>query len=108
MKIDYKKYSLSQLEVLMIEISHEIEERKKVEAESIRQKIENLLQASGLSLDDVYTEKDIGVRTNKVPMKYRHPSDETIEWSGRGKMPIWMKELIEQGAQREDFLIHHD
>lgn len=107
MKIDYKKYSLFQLEVMMMEVSHEIEERKKLEAENIRQKIENLLQESGLSLDDVYTEKDIGVRSNKVPMKYRHPTDETIEWSGRGKMPIWMRELIEQGAKKEDFLIVH-
>ncbi len=108
MKIDYKKYSLSQLETVMVEISHEIEERKKVEAENIRLKIENILQASGLSLDDVYTEKDIGIRTNKVPMKYRHPSDSSIEWSGRGKMPLWMKDLIEQGAAKEDFLIIHE
>lgn len=105
MKINYKKYSLNQLELIMIEVSSEIEERKKLEAENIRQKIENLLQESGLSLDDVYTEKDIGVRSNKVPMKYRHPTDTTIEWSGRGKMPIWMRELIEAGADREDFLI---
>lgn len=105
MKIDYKKYSLSQLEAVMIEISHEIEERKKLEAESIRLKIENILQESGLSLDDVYTDKDMGIRTNKVPMKYRHPEDGSIEWSGRGKMPLWMKDLIEQGAKKEDFLI---
>lgn len=108
MKIDYKKYSLSQLEVIMMDISREIEERKKMEAESIRLKIESLLQASGLSLVDVYTEKDMGIRTHKVPMKYRHPTDASIEWSGRGKMPIWMRELIEQGAQKEDFLILHD
>lgn len=105
MKIDYKKYSLLQLEIMLMEISHEIEERKKLEAESIRQKIESLLQESGLSLDDVYTEKDIGIRTNKVPMKYRHPEESSIEWSGRGKMPIWMRDLIALGAEKEDFLI---
>ncbi|MBS7824870.1 H-NS histone family protein [Wohlfahrtiimonas chitiniclastica] len=105
MKIDYKKYSLLQLEGILMEVSQEIEERKKLEAESIRQKIENLLQESGLSLDDVYTEKDMGVRSNKVPMKYRHPADPLIQWSGRGKMPIWMRDLIEQGATKDDFLI---
>lgn len=108
MKIDYKKYSLSQLEALMSELSFEIEEKKKLEADNIRSKIESILQESGLSLDDVYTEKDIGMRTNKVPMKYRHPTDPTIEWSGRGKMPIWMKELTEHGAKKEDFLIHQN
>ncbi|WP_018122371.1 H-NS family nucleoid-associated regulatory protein [Wohlfahrtiimonas chitiniclastica] len=105
MKIYYKKYSLLQLEGILMEVSQEIEERKKLEAESIRQKIENLLQESGLSLDDVYTEKDMGVRSNKVPMKYRHPTDPSIQWSGRGKMPIWMRDLIEQGATKDDFLI---
>jgi DNA-binding protein H-NS len=36
--------------------------------------------------------------------KYRDPNSGTT-WSGRGKLPRWMKRLIEQGANREDFRI---
>jgi DNA-binding protein H-NS len=36
--------------------------------------------------------------------KYRDPVSGTT-WSGRGKVPRWMKHLLEQGATRDDFLI---
>jgi DNA-binding protein H-NS len=36
--------------------------------------------------------------------KYRNP-DSGETWSGRGRLPRWMVALIEQGAEREDFLI---
>ncbi len=104
MGIDYKKYSIAELETMVCDIGREIEERKKVEAESIRQKIESLLQQSGLRIDDVFSEKEI-LKVAKVPAKYRHPTNHSLEWSGRGKMPLWMKEFVDKGAQKEDFLI---
>ena len=38
----------------------------------------------------------------RVPVKYRGPHGET--WSGRGKLPNWLKLEIAKGAKREDFL----
>ena len=40
----------------------------------------------------------------RVSPKYRDPSSGST-WSGRGKVPRWMKRLLEQGAQRDDFRI---
>jgi len=39
----------------------------------------------------------------KVPPKYRGPNGET--WAGRGGTPVWMKEALKNGKNREDFLI---
>ena len=39
-----------------------------------------------------------------VSPKYRDPTSGST-WSGRGKVPRWMKRLLEQGAQRDDFRI---
>jgi DNA-binding protein H-NS len=39
--------------------------------------------------------------TKKVAPKYRHPDDPGIVWSGRGKTPVWLKELQEQGRAKE-------
>jgi DNA-binding protein H-NS len=36
--------------------------------------------------------------------KYRDPVSGAT-WSGRGKVPRWMRHLIEQGAKRDDFRI---
>ena len=38
-----------------------------------------------------------------VAPKYRGPNGET--WSGRGLMPRWMSQRVEQGAKKEDFAI---
>lgn len=47
----------------------------------------------------------IGVdRRSQVRPKYQSP-DGTHTWSGRGKPPQWMKELLDGGASKEDFEI---
>ena len=35
--------------------------------------------------------------TKKVPPKFRHPDDPGLVWSGRGKTPVWLRELEKQG-----------
>ena len=34
----------------------------------------------------------------KVPPKYRNPSDKSLTWTGRGRMPLWAAELYEAGT----------
>ena len=46
----------------------------------------------------------IAARGMPASPKYRDPVSGTT-WSGRGKVPRWMKQLLEQGAKRDDFLI---
>jgi DNA-binding protein H-NS len=39
--------------------------------------------------------------TKKVPPKFRHPDDPGIVWSGRGKTPVWLRELEKKGRGKE-------
>jgi len=41
----------------------------------------------------------------KVAPKYRDPNNPQNTWAGRGAIPKWMAEKIDEGAKREDFLI---
>jgi len=41
-----------------------------------------------------------------LPVKYRGPEGQ--EWSGRGTVPKWLKDLLVDGKTREDFLIGQD
>jgi len=41
----------------------------------------------------------------KVEPKYRNPANAAETWSGRGKPPRWLAEYLNQGRNREDFLI---
>ena len=43
--------------------------------------------------------------TRKVAPKYRNPANAKETWSGRGKQPRWLAELVKKGKKPEDFLI---
>jgi DNA-binding protein H-NS len=48
-----------------------------------------------------------GKRTRSgLPPKFRHPSNPSLTWAGKGRTPLWMTELIEkgEGKDKEDFL----
>ena len=48
--------------------------------------------------------RPVKAKASPVAAKYRDPVGGTT-WSGRGRMPVWMKTAIETGATRERFLI---
>ena len=43
-------------------------------------------------------------RSRKLPPRYRNPSTGQT-WTGRGLQPRWMREAIQVGQSKEDFLI---
>lgn len=36
---------------------------------------------------------------------YQHPVRTNLKWSGRGRAPMWMLELIESGYQKEELRV---
>ena len=46
-----------------------------------------------------------GRKLGKVPPKYRNPANPTDTWTGRGKQPRWLADLVKKGRKPEDFLI---
>lgn len=41
----------------------------------------------------------------KTAVKYRHPTDPSLTWSGRGRPSKWLAELVAKGHKREEFAI---
>jgi DNA-binding protein H-NS len=37
----------------------------------------------------------------KAPLKFRHPEQPALVWSGRGKTPLWLRELEQSGRLDE-------
>jgi DNA-binding protein H-NS len=98
--------SLSRMEQAVRERRQAKQDEARVTA---REKIEEQLKSSGLSLFDLYPElaktRSKG-GSGSVPTKYRGPNDES--WSGRGHKPNWLTKLIEEGRQEEEFLIRKE
>jgi DNA-binding protein H-NS len=77
-----------------------------------------IMAAAGIDIADLKSAlkgaSDLGVRqkgakakkegakpTKKVAPKFRHPDDPGIVWSGRGKTPVWLRELENQGRAKQ-------
>ncbi len=43
--------------------------------------------------------------TNRIAVKYRHPSESDKTWTGRGIMPRWLKALVDQGHDLSEFRV---
>jgi DNA-binding protein H-NS len=37
--------------------------------------------------------------------KYRHPENPEQTWTGRGRQPDWIKDALEKGQSKDEFLI---
>ena len=42
----------------------------------------------------------------KIPAKYRNPDNHSQTWTSRGLAPKWLKALIAQGRDKNEFLIN--
>lgn len=82
---------------------------------AILTKAMNKIQAivDGFELDDVDVIeqfvhwRETGVvdeRIGAIKPKYINPNTGET-WSGRGKLPIWLQEFVDKGADKEEFLI---
>jgi len=94
--------SLKELKTLRKDVDKEIanfESRKKREALS---ELEKKAAELGFSLSELTG----APKVKKVsPPKYRNPNDATQTWTGRGRIPLWLKAHEDAGGSRDDTLI---
>ena len=104
-KSDLDGLSVKELQSLESWISEAIVERKAAELAEVKDKLAALAEKSGFGLDEIFGKVRKGGARGKVAPKYRNPSDPSETWTGRGRMPLWMKAATDKGAKREKFLI---
>ena len=67
----------------------------------LRERFTKEAEAAGFTLAEV-----IGVSSKKTrakpAAKYRDPRNPGKTWSGRGKKPVWLQELLDQGKTLEE------
>lgn len=90
-------------------------ERQIAEATSVARgealtKIKELMAQYGLTISDLAANSNhaapraSATRESGVAPKFRHPSTGET-WAGRGRMPKWCKDWVDQGRKLEDCLI---
>ena len=123
MSINLEGLSAKELQALIAKANQRkksLAKRKPVAA--VRKKLVSLAKAEGYSIDELFgtgrmVREKAGVaakkaparksaaKGSKVPPKYRHPSDASLTWAGRGMPPKWLAAELAKGKTLDDFLI---
>ena len=104
--MDLTTLSLVQLKELQQRIPAEMKRREEAEKVAFLNEMREMALQRGLSLDDVLGKPKKGARVGStVKVKYRHPSNPSLEWTGRGRTPVWVREWMEQGNSLESLLV---
>jgi len=107
--IDLSKLSVEELESLVKDAQAEITARREAERERVLGQMRELAASLGLTLEDVVKlerRKEVkGVAAASVQAKYRHPTNPSLTWTGRGKRPAWVAEALASGKSLEDLAV---
>lgn len=107
-KINLSALSASELQQLKSEIEKELNERSsKLQA---IEEVKKLAASKGLKLEELLAElggsKPKGKRElGPAPIRFRHPKDASLTWSGRGKRPNWMKDAMAKGFTEDQMRV---
>lgn len=114
MSEEFANKSDLEIQALIGRAEHELQQRKLVSKEKLKEEIEEKLKAVGLELGDLFPEAGSKGRKARatsetgeaqpVKAKYRDPVSQEA-WSGRGaRPPIWVKRIMaERGWTLEEF-----
>lgn len=101
--VDISNLSVAELEALRGSIENVIVNRRQSELVNLRNAIEEMVADSGFTLDEVMQATASKKRT--VAPKYQNPADPSQTWSGRGRKPGWVEELLASDGNLDDCLI---
>ena len=105
--MDLSTFSVSQLRELQQQIPAELKNREAQEKIVILNEVRAFAKARGYAIEDLLT-KDVKIKTatgSKVKVKYRHPENATLEWTGRGRKPKWVEAWLVGGGALESLLV---
>lgn len=97
---------LKDLLSLQSKVNKAIEVRRDKERQDVYQKINAIASESGFTLSDLVSIKP-GKSDKKSASKimYQNPNNKEQGWTGKGRKPNWLVELLEAGRKLKEFAI---
>lgn len=105
--MDLSILSVSQLRDLQQQIPAEIKRREAQEKISILNEVRAFAKSRGYAIEELLGKeaKVKAVGGNKVKVKYRHPQNPELEWTGRGRKPKWVEAWLADGNSLDNLLV---
>jgi DNA-binding protein H-NS len=98
--MDLSHFSLVQLRSLQDDIGKQMKKREQDELAKAREEIMSIAQGLGLSVKELLGNV-ARAKTRSVAAQFANPANPAQQWSGRGRQPVWVKEWIAQGKDKD-------
>ncbi len=100
-EIRLQKLSYKGLLQLQQRVAAAIARKKVAERAALKEKLQSMAEQAGFRIDDLFDQA--GKRPPPaITIKYRHPTDRALSWTGRGRRPKW---LVAEGGDVERFRV---
>lgn len=109
--MDISKLTAKELQALLKRIPKEINKRKQQEKSKLLDEIAQIASKRGYSLRDLVGKAPRSVKGKKartrkpVAVKYRHPEQANLTWTGRGRKPHWVTKWLDEGKTMETLAV---
>lgn len=105
--MDISTLAISELKSLLEKIPAEIKRREKSEKARLRKELEEFALKNGYSLDELLGEAAEKANKLKKPVavKFRHPQEGDLTWTGRGRQPKWVEAFLSAGGTLEQLTV---
>lgn len=78
-------------------VEKQLKKVRKAKLADAQKQVKQLANDLGVTVNEL-------VQSEETTVKYVNPNDPTQSWSGRGKKPSWLIELLEKGVNLEDLI----
>lgn len=106
--MELSSLSVAQLRDLQQQIPAELKRREALDKEVVLNEVRAFAKARGYAVEDLLGRetkvKSVAV-VKKVKVKYRHPQDASLEWTGRGRTPKWVEAWVANGSSLDGLLV---
>lgn len=86
-------------------IEAELNARADAELNALKEKLTLIAHFKGVEMESILSPPKKERKKRDVAAKYQHPGDPSLTWTGRGRPPAWMEQLLDGGAEKEAFAL---
>lgn len=102
---EFQNLSENELQAMIENAKKALDAKQASKRREVIAQIKELAASINATVEIIDNDKKLTRKGVKVPYKYTHPEDASLQWTGRGVAPKWMQDLIARGHDKSEFAI---